>query len=463
MPSITTLMLALTFAAVPSCLAAVPISLPGPSDRPQAIALASDTFLRALADRGGAPQFIAQVTAAAEALPVLGERAQEVVSAIGARDQTRSQLFPGLGFDVVAARTITRDLQSPSTQVENLSPLRRNDVVGSVDQLVTDFGATSARIRAGNAATDAARADLDVERNTALLQLVGAWYALLAEQTATTLVQSHVERMQAQTNGSTLRFESGVDSGGDLARARSYLSAAQSQKIGFDRRLRSAEARYRELFGAAPGTVGRPDIGVLNGNPSIRPEVAAAVANEHAAQAVLDAARSDRLPRIDARISGAGYNVLRGSTPAFDVRAQLTLRHRFSVGGAEAAHVAELTARRTAARLAVDRIAAAAKREASVAASDVDGLAESLPALEMAYLDGLRARDLFAEQFRVSRGTLFDVLRAERDLLDAALTLAQANYDLDVARFTLLARQGGLIERFGMTPAVLADTSEVRR
>lgn len=459
------LLLALTLAAMPSRLGAVPIAIPGPSERPQAIDAGSDVFLRALGDRSGAPQFVPQVSAAAEALPVLGERAQDIAAARAARDQARSRLFPGLGVDVIAARTITRDLQSPSTQVENLSPLRRNDIIGSVDQLVTDFGASSARIRAGNAATEAARADLDAERNNALLQLVAAWYELLAAQTATSLSQSHVERMQTLADGAALRFDRGVDSGGDVARARSYLAAAQSQKIGFERRLRSAEARYLELFGAAPGKVARPDMAtdMLPGDAGVRPELVAARADARAAEATLEAARSDRLPRIDARISSAGYDVLRGSTPAYDVRAQLTLRQRFSTGGAEAARVAELAARQKSAALAVDRIAAATTREGSVASADVDGLAGALPALEAAYLDSRRARDLYTEQFRVSRGVLFDVLRAERDLLEAALALARANYDLDVARFTLLARQGGLIERFGMTPAVVAANPEARR
>jgi adhesin transport system outer membrane protein len=86
-----------------------------------------------------------------------------------------------------------------------------------------------------------------------------------------------------------------------------------------------------------------------------------------------------------------------------------------------------------------------------------------MPPLQAAYLDSRRARDLFAEQFRVSRGTLFDVLRAEQDLLDTALALAQTSYELDVARFTLLARGGGLIERFGLVPAVIAADQETRR
>jgi outer membrane protein, adhesin transport system len=448
-----------------SVVMAAELAIPMPSERPQMIAADNDSFLMALAKRAAATDFDVRLNAAATALPVLGERAQDVVAAQAGRDQARSRLFPGLGVDFIGARTITRDLQSPSTQVENLTPFRRNDVIGSVDQLVTDFGATSARIRAGSASTDAARAELDAARNVALLQLVTSWYDVLWAQAAAALVRSNVKRMQALSDGAQIRFESGVDSGGDVARARSYLAAAQSQAINTDRQLKAASARYFELFGHAPGTLDRPAWTGEASSPQgdERPELVSARAQERAANAALDAAKSDRLPRVDARISGSGYDVLRGATPAYDVRAQLTLRQRFSTGGAEAARVAELAARRKSAALAVNRVAAAVDREGQVAVSDVDALSSSLVPLRMAYLDSRRARDLFAEQFRVSRGTLFDVLRAERDLLDAALTLAKTEYDLDVARFTLLARQGGLIERFGMTPAVATSNQEPQR
>jgi adhesin transport system outer membrane protein len=443
---------------------AAPIAIPMPVDRPQAISADTDSFLKALADRSGSAEFASRVPAAAANLPVLGERSEDVAATRAARDQARSRLFPGLGLDLIAARTITRDLQSPATQVENLVPLRRNDVIGSVDQLVTDFGATSARIRAGNATNDAARADLDAARNTSLLQLVGSWYDVLSAQTATALAQSNVDRMQILADGAAMRFERGVDSGGDVARARAYLAAAQSQKVSLDRRLRTAEARFVELFGSPPGALHRPFTAAdaPPGGATVRPELVAARAQERAAAAALAAAKSDRLPRIEGRISGATYDVLRGSAPAYDVRAQLTLRQFFSTGGAEAARVAELAARRRSASLAVDRIAAATTREAGVAQADVDGVAAAMPPLQAAYLDSRRARDLFAEQFRVARGTLFDVLRAEQDLLDAALALSQASYDLDVARFTLLARNGGLIERFGLTPAVVNAGLETR-
>jgi adhesin transport system outer membrane protein len=437
------------------------IAIPSPSDRPQAIAAASDGFLASLGTQAATADFIARISAAAARLPVLGERAADVAAARAQRDQTRSRLFPGLGLDLVASRTIDRDLQSPSTQVESLSPRSRNDVIGSIDQLLTDFGATSARIRAGNATTDAARAELDAARNTALLQLASAWYQVLSAQTALALSNSNIARMRELAQGAALRFERGVDSGGDVARARSYLAAAESQAIGFERQLRTAEARYVEMFGSAPGDLARADTRLSTGGaPSERPEVAAARAEVAASRAAVSAAKSDRLPRVSARLTSSGYNVLRSGGVPYDIRGQVTLSQRFSTGGAEQARVAELAARQRAAGLAAERITAATVREAQTAEADVDGIDRSLPALQEAYLDSRRARDLFAEQFRVSRGTLFDVLRAERDLLDSALTLARSQYELDIARLTLLARRGGMIEAFGMTPAVVAGAGD---
>nr|WP_279379666.1 TolC family protein [Polymorphobacter fuscus] len=387
----------------------------------------------------------------------MGERGADVAAAAALRDQARSRLFPTLGVDAVGARTIARDFQLSSTQVENLSPRSRNDVTGSVEQLVADFGATGARIRAGNANEDSARATLDAARNAALLQLVGAWVDVLSARTAVSLSAATVARLDDLAQGAALRFERGVDSGGDVARARSYLAAAQSQQVNFLRRRTSAEARFAEIFGSVPGTLVRPALPGDAGIVTPRPEVVAARADARAADAAVDAAKSDRLPRIGIRVGGTAYDVLNGRQPDHDVRAQLTLTQRFSAGGGEAARVAELAARRQSAGFAVDRIDAAATRERATAEADVAGLAGSLPPLTAAYLDALRARDLFVEQFRVSRGTLFDVLRAERDLLDTALALAQTGYDHDVARFTLLARRGGLIEYFGLTPAVIAN------
>jgi adhesin transport system outer membrane protein len=462
-PRLTLRLLALLSAAIPAPAGA--ISLPPPSGAPQTISADTDIFLAGLARREGTAAFDASVVAGAAQLPILGEQAESVVAAKELRQQARSQLFPTLNIDLIVARTLVRDLNNPATPVENLAPLNRNDAMGAIDQLITDFGATSARIRQSSAGVAAARANLDALRNQALLALISSWYEVLQYRTAVALAGDNVQRLEDLAEGAALRFRSGVDSGGDVARARAYVAGAQSQQVEFARQLAVAEALYQELFGAPAPDVARviaPET-IPPSNQSLRPEVVAAQAQFREASAAVDAAKADRLPVISGRLGANGYNVLQDGTPAYDVRGQIVLRQTFATGGAQGSRVAELKAKRRSAELAVDRAETAAARELAIAEADVAKLRLAIAPLETAYLDSRRARDLFVEQFRVSRGTLFDVLRAERDLLDAALALSRATYDLDVARFTLLARQNGLIERFGMTPAASAAAGESSR
>jgi hypothetical protein len=88
--------------------ATAPLALPLPSDAPQRINAEDDVFLRVLADRSGSTEFAQSVSAAAQALPEIGERAQDVAAARAVHDQARSRLFPTLGVDLLASRTIAR-------------------------------------------------------------------------------------------------------------------------------------------------------------------------------------------------------------------------------------------------------------------------------------------------------------------------------------------------------------------
>lgn len=420
------------------------LHLPPVSDTPQAIAEDEDPFLAALASRpvSGFPQRLAVV---AEALPAVSEGQAEVEAARAVRDQWRSRLFPAAGLDLIAAASIARDFDRPTTVFESLVPRRRSDVVGSINQLITDFGATSARIRAQALATSSARAELDRDRVDGLVALAGAWYEGLGARTALALARDHRERLAELAQAAEARFAGGRESGGDVARARSALAAADARVAEAVRRQSAAHARLVELFGEVPSDLGRADVPKPMGGAGERPEIRVASAQAEQAAALRSAAKADRLPRLDARVTGSAFDIAGRGAADYDVRAQLTLSTRFSTGGAEAARQSELAARARAARYAVDRVAAMVEREQEVATAEVQALTDTTHNLRIAYLDSRRARDLFAERFRVSRGTVFDMLVAERELFENASALAEAEYRLDVSRWLLLARNGQLL------------------
>ncbi|MEG8026123.1 hypothetical protein QP162_20415 [Sphingomonas aurantiaca] len=62
---------------------------------------------------------------------------------------------------------------------------------------------------------------------------------------------------------------------------------------------------------------------------------------------------------------------------------------------------------------------------------------------------------MLAEQFRVSRGTLFDLLGAESNYFGVAARYVQTVIELDTARYALLARTGRLLSALAIQPAAL--------
>jgi adhesin transport system outer membrane protein len=413
---------------------------------PLAAAPADDALLARLAARPAA-DLPARLRIAADALPLVGEATADVAIADAQARQARSRLFPTLGLDLTSADTIARDFDRPTTAFERLVPLRRTDAIGSINQLLLDWGATSARIRASRTARDGVTAQRDATRVDAIVALVGTWHEAIAAELTLDLANAHAQRLQQIAQGVGARAAAGADSAADQARAEAAAAAAVAVRADFARRDAIARARLAELFGAGPLHPERaplpPDAA---GEGAVLPQLVAARADVRAREAARSAARADRLPRLETRVSGSAFDLTGTGRPDYDVRATVTLTTRFSTGGAEAARVAELDANATRARQSEARIAAEVARQRAEAEAERDALAAALPARRTAYADAARARDLFAARFAAARGTLFDLLAAEREVLDAALALTEAELRLDVARWLLLARAGTLLD-----------------
>ncbi|WP_188946521.1 TolC family protein, partial [Polymorphobacter multimanifer] len=175
----------------------------------------------------------------------------------------------------------------------------------------------------------------------------------------------------------------------------------------------------------------------------------AAEAEAEAARADARATARDRLPTLAASVSGTRYNVF-DAGPNQEVRGQLILRQGFSTGGLEAARTREAQARARAAGHAADLARQEAIRETITALADVQGIDRLRANLRAAYIADRQTRDTMAEQVRLSRGELLELIRAEDALAASAAALLQAELETDLARFTLTARTGELAAVLGL-------------
>ncbi len=444
-----------------SILPQVQLLLPPPAQNPQAIDFTQDPLLAFLDPAEDTANFRTAIAAAVHNHPGFGEAEAGTSEARANRREARSALFPTFGVSLIGSRSLAREFQGASAPVEALAPRGRTDAIASADQLLFDFGASSARIAGASARLRAARADAARSNTGMALAAIQAWLQLFGGQARLDLSQALVERHRNILEDTRARAAAGLASGADIARAEAGLADAMSAAAGQARGLAAIRARAHELFGAdAPLHPRRPPppprsiaasadaaAGLSHGTPAVN----AAQALAESARALARAARADTRPRLSAGLSGSRYNVFEAGG-SYDVRGQVVLRQSLSVGGAEAAQVSAAEARATGAGFTADRITAEAERDAQAAFADARILDESLGVLETAYRANRRARDATAEQFRLSRGSLIDLLRAEQQFSGAAAALIQGSIDRDIARYTLLGSTGELLPLLAIPP-----------
>ncbi len=443
------------------CLAvaapAASLTLPPPAGDPTQIDFAADPLLRFAHAATPAQPFLARLGEAvahhpAVAAAIAGAQAQQ-----GVRTQVSSGLFPQLDVQLVASRQLARDFGSRGTIVESLQPRGRTDVLLNGDQLLFDFGATGARIAAADARIGAARAEVEAAASDTALNAVVAWYDLLAAETLGDLAAASGQRQREILGQIRARVDQGLGPASDIVRVEAMMAGTDDEVARDQRRLGEAQARFREAFGAdAPPAVSRPlpppsqalSLDTAQAMARKSPAVVAALKLAAAARSEWRAARADGLPRLSAGVAATRYDVFSGSD--YEVRGQLTLRQSLSGGGRQRGIVTEAAGKSRAAAATADRAAGESERDAGAAFADVAALTRSAVALQAAYMAGRQVRDAYAEQFRVSRGTLIELLRAEADYRNAAAALVQGTIDLDVARFVLLARTTELLPAVGI-------------
>jgi adhesin transport system outer membrane protein len=448
----------LTIAALASGTAvAQDVVLPAPGGAPQSIDFARDPVLGF--GRGVAPtqNFLERLGKAVETHPAVSAAIADQQATQAIRTQVRAGLFPQINAQLVGARALARDFGDRSTIVESLSPRSRADASVTGDQLLWDFGATGQRIAAASDRTRAAQAEVERVAGETAFRAVSAWYDVLGYQNLFEISDASVARQRDILSDVRTRVVQGLGAGGDTSRTEAVLADAEAQNARFERLLAQARARYREAFGEdAPPRLTRsaPPISTAQSLDSAQalarqsPAVQVALRRAEAARRDYRAAKADGLPRLSAGVNGTRYDVFTGSD--YEVRGTLVLRQSLFAGGRQRGVVAEAAARSRGEAFLADRVTGETERDAGAAFTDVRALARTATTLEAAYVANRRARDTYVEQFRVSRGSLIELLRAEQSYVAAATNYLQGIVELDVARYALLVRTGEILPVVGV-------------
>ncbi len=440
---------------------AAPPILPPPSPTPLSIDTANDPIIALSRTSGSAEAFRQVIAAAIERHPALAEAKAGEDEARAARGEARAGGFPSGSVTFTNYQVLSRAFSNdPQNIIERSRSRRRTDALLSIQQPVFDFGATADRVAAANARIDAAQADTRSAVDQIALRTIASWYDVFGYRALVSLGGTFAENQRQLRLAVQARIDRGVNARGDLAQVDSYIGSADRRLAAFTRGLANAEARYAELVGVpSPAVMARAPFvaspvaskdfavaGAARSAPVIAAESTARAAREDAR-----AVRATNKPLVTVGIDAGRYGAFENPRD-YDVRANVTVRQRLFGGTISRENQAEARSRSTAARAA--RVREEAMRDAAIAWSDVQALETELGALESSYIASRRSRDVLVERFRVSRGTLFDVLAAEDNLFSAATAYVQTLTELDTARYVLLSRSGRLTAALDLpTPA----------
>ncbi len=431
--------------------------LPVAEARPLDIDFASDPVLALRRNQTDRASFDALVGETVRRHPALIEaEAMEDVAESRVR-QEHAGLLPSLDVSVSSYRVLARDFSNdPNNIVERSRAKQRTDAILSLSQTVLDFGSVTMRVEAAKDRRAAATADTASAEERVALDTISAWYRVFGMRALVRLSAGFADSQRDLRQGVEQRVKEGASAEADLARVDSFIAEADRQLAGFRRALADAEARFRELTGIeAPATLERapvPAVLVATRDEAIEgardiPDVRGARANARAAQRDTGAVKASKLPNVSAGIDAGRYGLIENDRD-YDVRFRVTLRQRL-FGGTDA-RVDEYRARARAAEARSSRVREEAARDAAIAWSDVQALERQLAALENAYTAARRSRDVIVERFRVSRGSLIDVLGGQDAYFASASSYIQGLTELDVARYILLARTGKLSAELGL-------------
>lgn len=439
-----------------------PGGLPVPSGDPLHIDAGSDPILQLARAQTSTDTFARAIGAAVTRNPSLDEASAQVDEAREARGEARARQLPTADLSISTFQVIDRAFSNdPGNVLERSRPRARTDGLVRVQQPVIDFGASNARIRAAQARLEGAQASVEDTATRLALQAVSAWYNVYGYRALVRLSEAFADSQRELRGSIELRIRQGAAAAGDIAQVDSYIASSAAQLADFRRQLASAEAQYVAVIGEpAPVDLSRAPVpaldgitaATLSGETDRLPLVRAARLGVQAARADVRALQGDRLPQLSAGIDAGRYGIIETSRD-YDIRGSVTLSMR--IGGGIDQRIGQAEARASGADARLRRTQIEVRRDAEIALADVSALSDAKGAIEENYLASRRSRDVLAERFRVSRGTLFDLLAADNNYFGVAARFIQTTIELDTARYALLARTGRLLPALNIQPAAL--------
>ena len=304
----------------------------------------------------------------------------------------------------------------------------------SLTQLVYDFGKTSSAIDQSKAQRDSYRYKLmstlsEVAEKTALSYVEVQRYTALVEA-----AQDNISALQNVQQMAKLRADAGLSSTSDELQTQTRVAGMRATLEQYRAALGSARARLAVLTGIdaarlspLPASLMVSGDSLDNIDYSLIPSVLAAESMATSADYAVQRSKSQHWPTLS--LKGGRTRYQSDNRSYWDDQIQLIIDAPRYQGGAVSARGQQAEGARAMAANEGDQARFDVLQKASVAMADWSGARGRLDAGNMQLQSALRAREVYKNEYTLSKRSINDLLSVEQDVWQAMSSRIIAEFD----------------------------------
>jgi outer membrane protein, adhesin transport system len=362
------------------------------------------------------------------------------------------------------------DLEAATSVNETLTPSlassKRYDANRATLQLrqtLFDGFATMNEVRRLSHAQQASFYDLQSASNQIGLEAARAYLDVLRYRELVEMAADNLLTHQEVHGRLSQKVQAGVGRRVDLEQASGRMALAESNWITEVSNLHDVSARYQRLVGDIPApNLNAPEpmaktmpqgIEYLRGAVAKNPDFLSSVATLRAYRADMRLRKSALYPTLELRASQSFETNQSGVTGDYrDSSVALVLNYNLFRGGSDMARVKQYAAKLNVAYDLRDKACRDVWQTGQIAYNDAYRIGTQIKLLQQHELSTSKARVAYQQQFEIGQRSLLDLLDTENEYYESRRALANAEYDLQLAQFRVLAASGSLLESLQLKP-----------
>jgi len=356
-------------------------------------------------------------------------------------------------------------LTPPQSVKESIHP---EALVLQLAQPLYDGGKTAADVDRTNFVVQGGLAHSESVEATILGDAVQSYYDLYRDQIVLDLTKKEVAALETALKSARTRYATNDVTVADVAESESRLARGIAQRVAAEGALVASRSSFLQATGLTPGTLPPPSplpalllpasqeeaLALAIRNPTVR-EAEQAL---KAAQADVEAAASALKPTLSLQLSDQYlYETSQGHFKTQYQEALLNLQVPFYSGGVDYARVREaknIVAQRMS---EIDEARQQARDKTKRSLEQLKAARDRIDALKQQVSSAEAALAAVTKELDTHEKEVIDELNAEQELLDARISLTQAQHDEATAAYSVLSFTGRLSARALQLPVPVYD------